>query len=155
MQGRDRCRWLTGTEVDRGRAPLELQELLPALLQSTLRRRLLEASMERRRTRKKTIWNASLHRRLTAIQRQQFSSRPWSALGACAPWRRLRREYFLALQQDVINATHVPLTHAELRTASVMGPWQEASNRRLVANVPGGNFSIRRRLPQSRQFYRA
>ena len=44
-------------------------------------------------------------------------------VGAGAPWRRLRREYFLALQQDVINATHVPLTHAELRTASVIwGP---------------------------------
>ena len=69
---------------------------------------------------------------------QAFESAGADAPEHARPAGRLRRKLFLALKQDVINATHVPLTHAELCTASISSPgiWptcMEAISRSVAA----------------------
>ena len=71
------------------------------------------------------------------------------------PAPRLHTTVFQSLKRVVGNATHVPLTHAELSIASAKGPGLKPPTRGQMANVHGGDFPMRRRLPPRGQCCRA
>ena len=63
------------------------------------------------------------------------------------PVPRIRPSHFHYLKQAVANATQVPLTHAELSTASARGAGLKPATGGQMANVHGDHFPMRSRLP--------